>query len=77
MTAGSSLIGSWTTAFTLPSGTTIGQLWSGTLTVSGTSVTVKNAAWNGLVDTARSTTYGFIGSGTAPTTAPAVTCTVG
>lgn len=77
VTAGSSLIGSWTTTFTLPSGTTIGQLWSGTLTVSGTSVTVKNTAWNGLVDTGRSTTYGFIGSGTAPTTAPAVTCTVG
>ena len=39
-----------------------------------TTVTVSNAAWNGLLGAGASTTYGFVGSGTAPSSSAAVTC---
>lgn len=71
--AGSSAINGWTTSFTL-SGSTVQSLWSGT--PSGTSsVTVTNAPWNGSLGAGQSTNYGFIGTGSAPTSVPAVTCT--
>jgi len=73
--AGSAAISSWTTTFTLPAGSTISNLWSGTLSGSGSTFTVKNAAWNGSVAAGQSTTYGFIALGTAPPGAAAVSCT--
>jgi len=72
--AGSAAIVSWSTSFTI-SGATISNLWSGTLTSSGSTFTVKNAAWNGAVAAGQSTTYGFVSAGTPPTGAVAVTCT--
>jgi len=73
VTAGTNPLTHWTTAFTLPGGATVAQGWSGDF--SGTStVTVTNAAWNGTLGAGQSTEYGFIGTGTAPATAPAVTC---
>lgn len=74
VTAGSSMIGSWTTQLELPSGTSIQSGWSGTYSTSGSTVTVKNAAWNGLLGAGATTEYGFVASGPAPTTPPAVTC---
>ncbi|MFC4110951.1 endo-1,4-beta-xylanase, partial [Micromonospora zhanjiangensis] len=44
ITAGSSTINGWTTRWTLGNGQTITQIWSGTLTTSGTSVTVRNVS---------------------------------
>ena len=74
VTAGSSAMNGWTTAFTLPSGTSISNLWSGKLTTSGSAATVVNADWNGQVGTGQSTTYGFVVAGRA---APgSVTCAV-
>jgi mannan endo-1,4-beta-mannosidase len=35
---------------------------------------VTNAAWNGLLGAGASTTYGFVGSGAAPSSSTAVTC---
>ena len=55
------------------SGNTISQLWSGTLTTSGSSVTVKNLSWNGSLNAGQSAQIGFLGTGS--TTFPAVTCT--
>lgn len=72
--AGTSAITGWTTAFTL-AGSTVAHLWSGTQSGSGSAVTVTNAPWNGSLAAGASTSYGFIGSGSAPATAPAVTCT--
>ncbi|WP_240643792.1 cellulase family glycosylhydrolase [Antribacter gilvus] len=63
----------WTNQFTLPAGTTIGSLWSATHTVSGNTVTVKNAAWNGNIGPGASATYGFTANGAAPS-ALAVAC---
>ncbi len=73
MRAGASAISSWTVAWALPSGQTISQLWSGTLSTSGSAVTVKNAAYNGALGASASTTFGFLGTGSAPTPTP--TCT--
>lgn len=74
VTAGGAMLGSWTTQFTLPSGGSIQSGWSGTYTTSGTSVTVKNAAWNGLLAAGGKTEYGFVASGTAPTGSVPVSC---
>ncbi|MFC7484285.1 cellulose binding domain-containing protein [Luedemannella flava] len=71
--AGSAAINGWTVRWTLASGQTIAQLWSGTLTTSGSAVTVKNATWNGSLGASATTTFGFIGNGTAST--PTLTCT--
>ena len=76
VTAGSAAINGWTTSFTLPSGTTLTQLWSGTVQGSTGAITVSNAPWNGNLGAAQSTAYGFLGSGTPPAQLP-VTCTAG
>jgi len=65
VTAGSNAIHGWKVTFTLPSGVTITQLWSGNLSVSGSNVTVTNASWNGALGAGASTQAGFIGSGNA------------
>ena len=65
VTAGSSAITGWSATL---SGATISQAWNSKL--SGTTLT--NEAWNGSVGAGASTTAGFIGSGTPPTSA---TCT--
>jgi len=70
--ADSAAIASWSTSFTMSA--TVANLWSGTLTSSGSSFTVRNAAWNGAVASGQSTTYGFVGTGTAPTGTVAVAC---
>ena len=77
VTNGSAMISGWTTSFALPSGGTVQSGWSGTYSQSGTTVTVSNAAWNGLLGSGASTTYGFVGSGTAPSSSTAVSCTAG
>ena len=71
---GSAPTSGWTVRWTLPSGQAITQLWNGTLTTSGSTVTVKNAAWNGTVAIGAGTTFGMIGSGPS-TVVPTPTCT--
>ncbi|GIF17809.1 chitin-binding protein [Actinoplanes tereljensis] len=73
VTAGSSAIKSWTVRLTYASAPTIQQTWNATSTVSGNVVTSTNASYNGALSAGGSTTYGFLGSGTAST--PTVTCT--
>ena len=73
MTAGSSAINGWTLTWTQPSGNTITQLWNGTMTTSGSTVTVRSLSWNGSLGAGASTQIGFLGTGS--TTVPAVTCT--
>jgi mannan endo-1,4-beta-mannosidase len=75
--AGTAMIGSWRTAFALPAGGTVQSGWSGTYAQSGSTVTVSNAAWNGLLGAGASTTYGFVGAGTAPSSSTAVSCAAG
>ncbi|MHA3946418.1 endo-1,4-beta-xylanase [Cellulomonas bogoriensis] len=72
VTAGSSAINGWSTALSLPSGSSIQNLWSGSQSGSGSNITVTNAAWNGSVGAGQTTSYGFVGSGPAPS--GAVSC---
>ncbi|MEV6802047.1 cellulose binding domain-containing protein [Micromonospora rifamycinica] len=69
VTAGSAPINGWTVRWTMAGGATISQLWNGTLSTSGSSVTVRNAAYNGSLAANASTTFGFLVNG-APTTPP-------
>ncbi|WP_182904212.1 endo-1,4-beta-xylanase [Microbispora sp. H10830] len=71
--AGSSAVNGWTVKWTWPGGQTISSLWNGTQSVSGSSVTVRNASYNGSIEAGASTTFGFTANGTAAT--PSVTCT--
>ena len=59
VTAGSSAISGWEVTLT---GITASQVWNGT--VSGS--TVSNVAWNGDLGAGQSTSFGFIGEGSAP-----------
>jgi cellulase/cellobiase CelA1 len=73
VTAGSSAINGWTVRWTLSSGQQITQVWNGTLSASGSSVSVANAAYNGSLGASASTTFGFISNGTP--SSPTLTCT--
>jgi glucuronoarabinoxylan endo-1,4-beta-xylanase len=53
----------WSVGWALPSGQTISQIWNGTLNVGGSSVTVRNATWNGSIAAAANTSFGLIGTG--------------
>ncbi|MET8157827.1 cellulose binding domain-containing protein, partial [Sphaerisporangium sp. NPDC005289] len=73
VTAGSSAVNGWTVQWTWPSGQSFSSVWSGTPTVSGSNVSVKNAAYNGSIPANGSTTFGFTANGSAAT--PTATCT--
>ncbi|NUP83545.1 MAG: endoglucanase [Nonomuraea sp.] len=69
--AGAAAITGWTAAWS--SSNQITQLWGGKLTQSGSSVSVKNEAWNGGLAAGATATFGFIANGTPAT--PEITCT--
>ncbi len=71
--SGGSAVNGWTVKWTWPSGQSISSLWNGTQSVSGSSVTVRNAPYNGSIASGGSTTFGYTGNGTATT--PTATCT--
>jgi GH35 family endo-1,4-beta-xylanase/poly(3-hydroxybutyrate) depolymerase len=73
VTAGSSPVNGWTVQWTLSSGQTVTQVWNGTLSTSGPTVSVRNASYNGSLPASGSTTFGFLANG-APST-PSPTCT--
>jgi dienelactone hydrolase len=72
VTAGSAAISGWTVGWTLGSGQAITQVWNGTLTTSGSAVTVRNASYSGSVPAGGSVTFGFLATGTP--SVPALTC---
>jgi acetylxylan esterase len=61
VTAGNAAIKGWTVTLTLPSGTSITNLWNGTRNGS----TVTNVSWNGSLKAAESAEFGFQGAGSA------------
>jgi hypothetical protein len=73
VTAGSSAITGWTARWTLASGQAITQLWSGTLSTSGSAVSVSNVDYNKSLAASASATFGFLANGTPST--PSITCT--
>jgi endo-1,4-beta-xylanase len=73
--AGGATLSGWTVRWTFAAGQTIGNLWNGELSTSGSSVTVRNAGYNGTIGAGASTTFGFQASGAANPTPADVTCT--
>ena len=71
---GSATLSRWTVGWTFPSGQTINNLWSGVASQSGSAVKVTNAPYNGLLSGGGSTSFGFVGNGSAPGSL-ALTCT--
>lgn len=70
---GTSAINGWTASWANPAGQTISQVWNATATMSGSSVSVRNATYNGVLNANGSTTFGFLGSGTN-NSSPTVSC---
>jgi hypothetical protein len=70
---GSAAVNNWTLTWTWPnSGEVITQLWDGSYTQTGTSVSVTNASYNGTISASGGTVnFGFLGNDTGQTTAPA------
>ncbi|WP_422774270.1 lytic polysaccharide monooxygenase [Plantactinospora sp. WMMC1484] len=72
--SGTAALSGWTARWTWANGETIGSLWNGTHTQSGSTVTVRNAGHNGNLAPSASATFGFVGSGNTSGT-PTLTCT--
>jgi endo-1,4-beta-xylanase len=56
---GTATINSWTVTFTLPAGHSIVGSWNAVLTVSGQTVTARNASHNGTLGAGGNTAFGF------------------
>jgi cellulase/cellobiase CelA1 len=72
--SGTAAITGWTVTWPFHNGETVSQLWSGTVSQSGSNVTVKNLSWNGSLAPGATTSFGFIGTGTGAYPSP-ITCT--
>src|SRR5579884_493092 len=75
VTAGGKAISGWNVGYSWPGSQTITQIWNATETQSGAAVTASNLSYNGALSPGGSTTFGLLGSGTAPTTLPNLSCT--
>jgi cellulase/cellobiase CelA1 len=71
---GSATINSWKLGWTFPGSQAITNLWGGSDTQSGTSVTVTNAAYDGTLAPGATATVGFTANG-ASGSPSAVSCT--
>jgi hypothetical protein len=58
----SSTINGWTLGFTFPSGQQITNSWNAAVTQSGSSVTARNAGYNGSIAPGANATFGFQGT---------------
>lgn len=63
----------WAVDWTFPGDQRVENSWDATVTQNGRAVHAVNAAYNGEIDTARSITFGLVGTGAAPK-AVALTC---
>ncbi|MEU7864136.1 cellulose binding domain-containing protein [Nonomuraea sp. NPDC049141] len=64
----------WTVGWTFANGQQITQIWGGTLTANGATVSVRNVSWNGTLATGATATFGFLASWNGTNTAPVPTC---
>jgi endoglucanase len=69
--SGTTAITGWTVTYTYPGNQRITNGWSGVWSQTGAAVTVTNAAWNGSLPAAGSTTAGFGAGYSGTNTAPA------
>ncbi|MEU5263303.1 protein kinase [Amycolatopsis sp. NPDC021455] len=50
----------WTVSWANPAGTSIDDLWNGTLVQTGATSTISSVEWNGVLRPSETTTFGFI-----------------
>ncbi|MFF9521038.1 cellulase family glycosylhydrolase [Streptomyces achromogenes] len=67
---GTAAISGWTLGFSFPNGQTISNMWGGTPTQSGASVTVAAASYTSTVPAGGSVTVGFTGGKSATNASP-------
>ncbi|GGM28893.1 lytic polysaccharide monooxygenase [Dactylosporangium sucinum] len=73
---GTGTLNGWTVRWTYQNGQGFeGSPWNGTVVSQPPNVAVKNVDWNRVLGPGASTSFGFNATGTAPATAPALTCT--
>jgi predicted carbohydrate-binding protein with CBM5 and CBM33 domain len=73
---GTSTLTGWTVKWTFAGGQGFeGAPWNGTLTGQPPNVVMKNVDWNRVLGPNATTSFGFNGTGTAPSPPPALTCT--
>ncbi|WFE28581.1 lytic polysaccharide monooxygenase [Solwaraspora sp. WMMD791] len=77
VTAGAAGLTGWTVGWTNPTGQQVTQAWNAAVTSSGSSVTARNATYNGALGAGASTSFGLIGSATGTPSASALTCRAG
>ncbi|GLW68196.1 hypothetical protein Kpho02_04950 [Kitasatospora phosalacinea] len=75
VTAGNTAIKSWKVTWTYGGNQQITNLWNGTVSQSGQSVTVNNAGYNGTVAANGSTSFGFGANYSGSNAVPTLTCT--
>ncbi|GLZ58318.1 cellulase family glycosylhydrolase [Micromonospora sp. NBRC 107095] len=75
VTAGARAITSWTAGWTFANGQSVTQSWNVALTSSGTTVTARNAEYNGRLAAGASASFGFLASWTGTNSVPALSCT--
>jgi hypothetical protein len=71
----SATINSWKLGWTFPGSQAITNLWNGTDTQSGSSVTVTNASYDGTLAPGATATVGFTANGASTPAPSAVSCT--
>ena len=64
----------WNVTFSWPGSQTISQIWNATQTQSGAAVTATNLSYNGAIPAGGTTTFGLLGTGSAPSSLPSVIC---
>ncbi|GIM90409.1 cellulose binding domain-containing protein [Paractinoplanes toevensis] len=60
----------WRLTWSFGAGQTVGQLWNGVITQTGSQVTVTNAGWNGGLGSGGTASVGFTGAWTGANPAP-------
>ncbi|MEU4554295.1 cellulase family glycosylhydrolase [Micromonospora violae] len=75
VTAGTSAITGWTVGWTFANGQRVTQSWNVALTSNGTTVTARNADYNGRLAAGASASFGFLGSWTGTNSLPVLSCT--
>ncbi len=66
---GTTPLSGWTVGWTFAGGQTVGNAWNAQVSQSGTAVTGRDAGYNGAVPAGGSATFGFVASGSAPSSA--------
>ncbi|GAA1895497.1 cellulase family glycosylhydrolase [Streptomyces sodiiphilus] len=67
---GTSALDGWTLGWSFPAGQTVTNLWGGTVTQSGSAVTVRPASYTSVIPVSGSVTLGFTGTWTGSNTSP-------